>query len=457
MSSTPHLDELTYRADSCGLFQCLRDMPGAAMLDSSHPFSNRGRFDILVADPIPNALPPLPTAASSQATAEWFESLTCSLADTFGKVTPVAEELPFCGGLLGALDYDAGAALNHLSAHPDAQSPRARVGLYRWAVIQDHLRKKAVLVSLPGVSQAERRALIAQLNSPATVAGEPFRLQEAFSSNLGPSGYREAFEQIQTYIQSGDCYQVNLAQRFTARYKGDPWEAYTALRRIAGAPFAAYFEDDTAGALLCLSPERFLSVQGRHVETAPIKGTRPRSDDAAEDAAAAQALLASPKDRAENLMIVDLLRNDLGRACAPGSIHVDRLFEVISYPTVHHLVSTISGELADGLGPTDLLQRSFPGGSITGAPKRRAMEIIAELEPAARQAYCGSVFYVSAHGRMDSNIAIRSLVCDQKEIHCWGGGGIVADSDCEQEYQETLDKVGSFLSELEKSSGLQKD
>ncbi|MEZ5501956.1 MAG: anthranilate synthase component I family protein [Halioglobus sp.] len=236
-----------------------------------------------------------------------------------------------------------------------------------------------------------------------------------------------------------------------ARYRGDPWAAYRALRPLAAAPFAAYLTLAQDAALLCLSPERFLSLHGHRVETSPIKGTRPRDTDPQADALARADLRASQKDRAENLMIVDLLRNDLGRSCVPGSIHVDRLFEVQSYPTVHHLVSTISGELQAGRNAMDLLRDSFPGGSITGAPKRRAMEIIAELEPDERSVYCGSVVYISADGRMDSNIAIRSLLCHDSTVRCWGGGGIVADSVCEEEYRESCDKVVKFLRALEQT------
>jgi para-aminobenzoate synthetase component 1 len=205
-------------------------------------------------------------------------------------------------------------------------------------------------------------------------------------------------------------------------------------------------------ALLCLSPERFISLHGHHVETSPIKGTRPRFGDPRADQLAAEELQRSEKDRAENLMIVDLLRNDLGRNCAPGSIHVDKLFEIQSFPTVHHLVSTISGELQSDRGAIELLRDSLPGGSITGAPKRRAMEIIAELETTGRQMYCGSVVYISADGRMDSNIAIRSMLSEGDEIRCWAGGGIVADSQWQMEYQETYDKVGKFLALLEGDS-----
>ena len=232
-------------------------------------------------------------------------------------------------------------------------------------------------------------------------------------------------------------------------WRGDPFAAYQILREVAAAPFSGYLQLADQQALLCLSPERFLSLQGQQVETRPIKGTRPRFADPARDLRSARELRNSPKDRAENLMIVDLLRNDLGHSCVPGSIHVDQLFALETYPTVHHLVSTIRGELAPDRGPLDLLRDSFPGGSITGAPKRRAMQIIAELEPHSREAYCGSLLYISADGHMDSNIAIRSLVANNGSLRCWGGGGIVADSEADQEYQETYDKVGRFLSTLE--------
>jgi para-aminobenzoate synthetase component 1 len=261
--------------------------------------------------------------------------------------------------------------------------------------------------------------------------------------------YQRAVEAIQRYILAGDCYQVNLAQRFSSRFDGDPWDAYRMLRPLAAAHFAGYMECSNKTRLLCLSPERFLKLAGQRVEARPIKGTRPRHEDALADKASADELRQSAKDRAENLMIVDLLRNDMGRNCKPGSIQVDRLFELESYPTVHHLVSTISGELRDGRNAGDLLRDCFPGGSITGAPKRRAMEIIEELEPDPRQAYCGSMLYISADGRMDSNIAIRSLLCEEDRISCWGGGGIVADSEWESEYQETWDKVGRFIKALE--------
>jgi para-aminobenzoate synthetase component 1 len=352
---------------------------------------------------------------------------------------------------MGYLGYDAANGLHRLrsTTMPAVGSSLAQVNAYDWCVVQDHLLGKSVLVAMPWVEPSVINDLSKRLRGPKAQQNSDFRLLGEFSSNLSQQDYRSAFAKIQDYIVAGDCYQVNLAQRFSARYTGDPWQAYRSLRTIAGAPFSAFLSCGENEAVLSLSPERFLALHGQHVTTSPIKGTRPRYQDLEADRQAAAELVNSEKDRAENLMIVDLLRNDLGRSCLPGSIHVDKLFELQSYATVHHLVSSISGELRHECDAVDLLRDSFPGGSITGAPKRRAMEIIAELEPDSREAYCGSVFYISADGRMDSNIAIRTLVCSNQSIHCWAGGGIVADSQWQQEYQETYDKVGRFLSALE--------
>ncbi|MEM6583991.1 MAG: aminodeoxychorismate synthase component I, partial [Pseudomonadota bacterium] len=349
--------------------------------------------------------------------------------------------------------YDCGNRLHGIEHSKNDQypsnAPLIQLRAYDWCVIQDHLLRRATLVCRPAVTAQTRRDLIKRLYSEATNTQADFHLKTNFTSNFTAHTYRGAFDRIQEYIRAGDCYQVNLAQRFIAEYQGEPWHAYRALRSVAAAPFSAFFSQPGDNAILSLSPERFLSLHGQHVETAPIKGTRPRHKSKAEDRKAKRELRASLKDRAENLMIVDLLRNDLGRSCVPGSIHVDRMFEVQTLATVHHLVSTISGKLDPERSAIELLRDSFPGGSITGAPKRRAMEVIAELEPSARQVYCGSVLYISADGRMDSNIAIRTLLCREGEIQCWGGGGIVADSRWEQEYQETWDKVGPFLKLLE--------
>ncbi len=447
-----HFDELAWQPDSGRLFTALRDLPVPAWLDSAQPWAGNGRYDILVADPGPGT-PLAPRAADPAASwRSYFDDLARYHRERYAGIAPAGQRLPFCGGLLGYLGYEPGNAL-HGIAHPQADrisTPGAHIGAYDWCIIQDHLLQRSVLVSLPWVSAATRRELRQRLASAQHASGDgTFQLQGGFVSGISRDQYRAAFARIQAYIQAGDCYQVNLAQRFEAPCSGDPFAAYRVLREVAAAPFSGYLQLSAQQALLCLSPERFLSLQGQQVETRPIKGTRPRFADADRDLRSARELRESPKDRAENLMIVDLLRNDLGHSCVPGSIRVDQLFALESYPTVHHLVSTIRGELAPDRSPFDLLRDSFPGGSITGAPKRRAMQIIAELEPYSREAYCGSLLYISADGHMDSNIAIRSLVANNGSLRCWGGGGIVADSEADQEYQETYDKVGRFLSTLE--------
>jgi len=444
--TTVHLEELPYQADSCVLFERIRELPRALMLDSGHPHTLAGRFDILTADPCYS----FDFSGSNTMTYEGIRELFLNIARVHsehcgGLVTP-SEDIPFCGGIAGALDYGLGKALQSIPAEPGAGGS---LHFYSWAVVQDHLLRRCTFASLPTLDMAARRALLERLRGPdAGIAGN-FELLAPFRPNMDRERYRHAFGKVQDYILDGDCYQVNLARRFSSRYRGEPWQAYRRLRPVAAAHFAGYMKLDDRRELLCLSPERFLKLAGRHVETRPIKGTRPRHPDAAADRLAAEELRRSAKDRAENLMIVDLLRNDIGRNCIPGSIRVDRLFELESYPAVHHLVSTVSGELLPDRNACDLLRDSFPGGSITGAPKRRAMQIIEELEPDSRSSYCGSMLYISADGRMDSNIAIRSLVCKSGEIHCWGGGGIVADSEWEREYREIWDKVGRFVRTLE--------
>ncbi|MEQ8663295.1 MAG: aminodeoxychorismate synthase component I, partial [Gammaproteobacteria bacterium] len=280
--------------------------------------------------------------------------------------------------------------------------------------------------------------------TPAAISTD-FVVTSSVQPEIGFADYAAAFARIARYIRDGDCYQVNYAQRFSAAASGDAWDAYQRLRLLNGAPFAAFMRLPGA-AVLSSSPERFIEVRGEVVETRPIKGTRGRSGDPARDAELAGELATSVKDRAENVMIVDLLRNDIGKTCAIGSVSVPRLFEVETYARVHHLVSTVRGRLRAGSGPLELLRGCFPGGSITGAPKRRAMEIIEELEPTRRNVYCGSLGYVSHDGQMDTNIAIRTLLYTAGRLYCWAGGGIVVDSVLEDEYQESLDKAAAMLS-----------
>ncbi|CAM5242754.1 aminodeoxychorismate synthase OS=Stutzerimonas stutzeri OX=316 GN=pabB PE=4 SV=1 [Stutzerimonas stutzeri] len=441
---TLHL--LPYHADPGHWFERIHNAPGAVLLDSGRPQASRGRYDIISAWP-----EQILTPAADECGAAFFQRLRVALARLGPADAPDACELPFLGGLIGLLAYDFGTRLEKLpqAAVDDLALPVARFGLYAWALITDHQRRTAHLLFHPALVQGERARLLSLFQQPAAAANaQPFSLRSRFAGDLDRERYRRAFERIQDYIRAGDCYQVNFTQRFRATYQGNPWLAYCALRAACPTPFAGFvaLED---GAIASLSPERFLQLSDGTVETRPIKGTRRRQADPAEDQALAEELLASEKDRAENLMIVDLLRNDLGRSCEIGSVHVPELFALESYPNVHHLVSAVRGTLAAGKDAFDLLAGSFPGGSITGAPKIRAMQIIDELEPTRRSIYCGSLLYVDVRGRMDSSITIRTLSLRNGQGCCWGGGGIVADSQWEAEYQESIDKVKVLLETLE--------
>ncbi len=440
------LHSLPYRADPAEYFQRIRQAPGAVLLDAGRPGAERGRYDLMSAWPLAELAP-----AADESANDFLARLRAALQSLGPAEVPAGSALPFVGGLIGYLAYDFGRRLERLPAHSrdDLALGDACFGLYGWALISDHLLGTSQLLFHPALAPAERTRLCQLFATPTADADAHFRLLQPFRADLDQAAYRRAIERIQGYILAGDCYQVNFAQRFQAPCEGDPWAAYQALRRACPTPFAGFQRLADGSAILSLSPERFLKVSAGQVETRPIKGTRPRGVDAADDQAQAQALLASGKDRAENLMIVDLLRNDLGRSCRIGSVRVPELFALESYPNVHHLVSAVTGELAPGKDALDLLAGSFPGGSITGAPKIRAMQIIDELEPTRRGLYCGSLLYLDVRGELDSSIAIRSLLVKDGQVSCWGGGGIVADSDWQAEYQESITKVKVLLQTLE--------
>jgi para-aminobenzoate synthetase component 1 len=372
--------------------------------------------------------------------------------------------LPFLGGALGYFAYDLGRRFEKLpvQAKQDISLPEMAIGIYSQAVIFDHKSQQYFLVCAP----EKRRELecflqnLVKINSITQVPFTNFTLTSSWQSNMDKASYTEKFEQVQSYLLSGDCYQINLAQRFKAHYKGDEFEAYCALRLENKAPFSAFMRLNDAS-ILSVSPERFLQCKQHKVQSKPIKGTMPRSNDKAQDRNNAEILANSSKDRAENLMIVDLLRNDISKVCKPNSVRVPKLFDIESFPAVHHLVSTVEGELAAQYNANDLLRGAFPGGSITGAPKIRAMQIIEQLEPHRRSVYCGSIGYISSCGNMDTSITIRTLICESNlhnksiadktnKIYCWAGGGLVADSNVSSEFQETYDKVNHILPVLEK-------
>ncbi|MBD1389230.1 aminodeoxychorismate synthase component I [Neiella sp. HB171785] len=350
----------------------------------------------------------------------------------------------FDGGWLGFWGYDLGRYLERLpnQAQADIDFPDMAVGWYEAALIIDQTKQQAYLIGERHACHHFKQQLEQSIPEPAPT---PFKLVAPWSSNMSHAQYSDKFDAVQNYLLAGDCYQVNLAQRHQSQFQGEPFSAYLALRQHNAGPFSAYI-NNSKGQVLSLSPERFIECQQLRIETKPIKGTRPRGHDAISDTKQAQALQSAEKDRAENLMIVDLLRNDVSKVAAPGSVEVPVLFGIESFPSVHHMVSTVTAQLSEHHDVYDLLEGAFPGGSITGAPKIRAMEIIDELEPHRRNIYCGSIGYISVSEQMDTSITIRTLLCDNSQrIFCWAGGGLVADSECSAEYQETHDKVSRIL------------
>jgi para-aminobenzoate synthetase component 1 len=453
MLASAQLMPIAYHADSSVWYRAIRHLSNPVWLDSGRPQSHYGRYDILAAAPAKLIITRGEKThiygrgeLESETTDNPFDVLQALLPTGFAPLPGI----PFCGGAIGFLGYDLGRRLETLPnlAVQDIDLPEMRIGIYHWALVQDHEQKQAWLVHLPDACDMEEIIEITgfhNLKQNIKFETKPFKINK-FKSNLNAIKYANSVRAIQTYILAGDCYQVNYAQQFSSQYSGDSLQAYLALRAALPSPFSAFMEFDHQ-AVLSLSPERFIRVSDSVAETQPIKGTIARGADTESDNRNAEQLQASVKDRAENLMIVDLLRNDLSKNCA--DVKVPSLFKLQSFANVHHLVSTVCARLKPDVHPLQILRDCFPGGSITGAPKIRAMEIIEELEPTRRSLYCGSLGYISADGNMDTNIAIRTLICDGDNIHCWGGGGIVADSEVEKEYQESITKVKVLMDTLE--------
>ncbi|AZZ93051.1 aminodeoxychorismate synthase component I [Hahella sp. KA22] len=425
-------------ADYNAVIHLLSSRPGFCWLDSR---TQEGRaFEIIACDP--------EWIARSQGSTHFLSrpgetETPVSYADLLALTQQPRAAHPtpcFKGGLIGFISYEFGRnqLLGDRNWRRDSAFPAACIGAYDNYLIVEHDKQ-----TITGFGTFAFQSLLQQ-SAPAT---EAFSVTRAIAPDWSYEQYSTEFDRIKEYILAGDCYQINLTQRFSGAYAGDPLEAYINVRQAAKAPYSAFFRSGH-GDLLCFSPEKFLTVSGRDVVTKPIKGTRPRGASAADDFRHIEDLTSSPKDRAENVMIVDLLRNDLGKISNIGSVKVEKLCALETYSNVHHLVSTVTSTLRDEVSPFAALISCSPGGSITGAPKKRAMEIIDELEGHARSAYCGSVFYLSNDGRMDSNIAIRTMTCRQGDMHVWGGGGIVADSDCLAEYNESVVKIRHIVEAL---------
>ncbi|GIU26146.1 aminodeoxychorismate synthase component I [Shewanella schlegeliana] len=475
---------LDWNLSTTQVFDYFSAIPWSILLDSANADHIDARFDVICAEPVATIV----TQAQSTIVTRTKDRtplfslckqashipplMTQQQGDPFDVVKQVINEYYpqaktsqqlFSGGVMGSFNYDLARGIEKLPtlAHKDIALAEMNLGVYDWALVFDYQQRYWQLVhyqSQEALESVELRlkALIFGSQLEQNHVSTEFKLTSQWHNQLSEQDYIERFNKVQEYLHSGDCYQINLTQRFSADYSGNEWQAYKTLRQTNGAPFSAFIRLE-AHALLSISPERFIQHQDGKIETKPIKGTLPRDIDASRDSALAKQLKHSEKDRAENLMIVDLLRNDIGKVAAPGSVSVPKLFEVESFPAVHHLVSTVTATLKTGLCPTDLLRACFPGGSITGAPKIRAMEIIEELEPSRRSIYCGSIGYISQDGKMDTSITIRTLVAQRHSgeadnglpsegrLYCWAGGGIVADSKVDAEYQESFDKVSRIL------------
>ena len=477
MTDGPLVRELSPPPDPAACCERLAGWSHRVWLDSGSDATRLGRYSFLSADPclVIEARggrafrTRLPGGTREASEADALSALRQAIAPF--RRDSVPDLPPFQGGLVGYIGYEFGGTLETLPP-PRAGGlgiPDLAFGLYDWTLAWDHQEGRAWLIStgLPEqgparVARAEARmtdvlqrlmgrgplssiATHARERRPASPTDAGVSREPALSSSLSHAEYLAAVRRVQEYILAGDVYQANITQRFRMPIDEDPWTLYTRLRAGNPAPFSAYL-DFPGLAVASVSPERFLRLTSRGVaEARPIKGTRPRGATPAEDEALARELLGSEKDRAEHVMIVDLMRNDLSRVCATGSVRVPELFALERYATVHHLVSTVVGELRPECDAIDLLRATFPGGSITGAPKIRAMEIIAELEPVRRDLYCGTIAYLSVTGALDASIVIRTALIRDGQAYCSAGGGIVADSDPEAEYVESWNKVRGLL------------
>ncbi|WP_245578995.1 aminodeoxychorismate synthase component I [Inquilinus limosus] len=442
--------------DPVEAFAAIRRRPRPVLLDSALVDGTRGRWSLVAADPFRWF-----EVGAAEAPADPFDSISALLARY--RIEPDPERPPLGPGAIGFLGYEAGRFADRMPAPQPVglDLPDIAFGLYDCVAVFDVVERRGWVLSAgwpeedPAACRSRAEARADDL--AAAIAGAPplpppdVTLRGVWRSEMPADVHRDGVRRIRDWIAAGDIYQANLTQRFLADLPDglDPFTLHRRLRAFSPAPFAAFLDLGEGRWIASASPERFLSVDAAgRVETRPIKGTRPRGVDPAADAALAAELQASTKDRAENLMIVDLLRNDLSKVCAVGSVRVPVLCGLETFPRVHHLVSVVEGRLATGRSAVDLLRACFPGGSITGAPKIRAMEIIRELEPARRGPYCGSIVHLGFDGSMDSSIVIRTLCGAQGQVAAQAGGGIVYDSDPDAEYDEAMVKVRPLLQAL---------
>lgn len=427
---------LEYPASLHSYYQKLKHLPGFVLLESTDRIY--GRYDILSAYPYDVI----------QIDQNTDLPLGLKKINKILSPKPPVTDLPFQGGAIGYVSYDLGARLIGVDscAQPTLNDmPLLDFGLYDWGLIVDHYQNTVTLFAA-NTNTATLRIIdeVLELWSMTSEQSCDAIINSDFIPLMRKELYDEAFTSIHQFLKEGRSYQVNLTQPFHAAYEGDTWAFYKQISLRNPVPFAAYLKTSYAD-ILSFSPERFLFHEQGKLITSPIKGTMRRSNNYMEDERLKNQLLACEKNRAENVMIVDLLRNDLGKIAQPGSVLVDKLCEVQSYNSVHHLVSTIEARCLPTISPFEAFLSCFPGGSITGAPKIESMRIIHEQECYARGVYCGSIGYFSRHGRFDTNIAIRTVTAKEKILHLAAGGGIVIDSDKEDEYRECYLKIAAII------------
>jgi para-aminobenzoate synthetase component 1 len=470
MSRYPLIEEISLPLSPPDIFELFHHEPQSSFLDSGMDPQRLGRYSFIGIDPFlvmrsrGNAITIMGKDKQQVEQGNPFDVLG-RLLETYRLDAPSQTPVPFLGGAVGYFSYDLCHFIESLpaTAVDDLKLPESYFAFYDTIIAFDNLKNKTYIVSTGfpelGETQRLKRARLRleemkrRLYLPKATASRnnSQNIKEntaaLLKSNFTPADYIKAVARAREYIIAGDIFQVNLSQRFETDLTVSPYQLYQRLRQINPAPFASYLNFDGI-TIVGASPERFLKVAGDSVETRPIKGTKPRGKDSAQDSLLAQELLDSIKDRAENVMIVDLERNDIGRVCQYGSVKVTELAILETFPTVFHLTSTVVGRLRPGVNRIDLLKATFPGGSITGAPKVRAMEIIDELEPTRRSVYTGAIGYLSFSSNLDLNIVIRTFLIKGDKAYFQVGGAIVYDSEPEAEYQETLDKARALIQAL---------
>lgn len=455
---TAHLIELSYQPHfTLNLFEKLSSIQWSMLLYSGHNNHHPdARFDILVTNPILTLI-----TQNKITTISYKNKITYNNRDPFLILQKYIDifhiksnpnyPIPFQGGFLGVFGYDLSKRIESLPelTKKDMFLPDMAIGLYRWAIITDHKTFKNYLVTHDDPNPI--LSWIKQHNTHKYKSNQSFELLTPWKTNISRSEYLKKFHTIHKHLINGNCYQICFSQRFHASYIGNEWVAFQYLLNYNKAPFSAFIRLPKKSSILSFSPERFIQLNKSHIKTQPIKGTLPKLKDKQQDKQQIKKLSQSIKNKSENLMIVDLLRNDFGKVAIPGSINVSKLFDIQTFPGVHHMVSIIEGQLDHNFKVCDLIRACFPGGSITGAPKIQAMKLIEELEPHCRNIWSGSIAYFSYCGNMDSNIIIRTLLAEKNHLFCSVGSGIVVDSDYQSEYQEMLNKISTLLTPLLKT------